>query len=454
MARYHLITFGCQMNKSDSERVAAVLHGMGMTAAGGPEDADIILFNTCSVRQKAEDRVFGKLRDFAPLKEVNPKLIVAVTGCLPGRDRDGAIRRKMPLVDLFFPIRDLPQLPRWVAELNPDLTNSPDLDEDYLKIRPRYGRGFQSYVSVQTGCNRFCTYCVVPYGRGLERYRSARETLVEVRERASQGTVEVTLLGQTVNNYQAPDPEAFSKNNPYSDHFAALLWEVHQVPGIARVHYTAPHPIHMTEQVIDALTMPKHVNYLHLPVQAGNDEVLRRMNRRYTAAEYLALIERIRAKKPDIALGTDIIVGFCGETAEQFEDTVALYKAAEFDISYTAMYSTRTGTVAHRFMKDDVPRQEKKRRWNVLQALMEETALRKNQDHVGREVEVLVEKWEHGVASGNSKEMKLVRFNADEDLRGRFVPVTVRSAKEWVLSGGYAVHAPAAEAARTIVETV
>jgi tRNA-2-methylthio-N6-dimethylallyladenosine synthase len=434
-AKYHLITYGCQMNKSDSERVAALLDRMGLEESPDEQEADLILVNSCSVRQTAEDRIFGKLKDFAALKERNPKLVVGITGCLPGRDRDGKIRAKMPAADLYFPIKDLPQLPRWLAELNPDLANDGDPEEDYLRIRPRYAREQQAYVTIQTGCNKFCTYCVVPFSRGLEKNRRVADILEEVAGRAAQGTVEITLLGQTVNSYRAPDRSRFSPNNPYDDDFAALLWEVNQIPGIERVHYTAPHPLHMTDEVIDALALPKHVNYLHLPVQAGNDEVLRRMNRRYTRARFLEVIRKVRARKPGIAIGTDIIVGFCGETAEQFEDTVSLYKDADFDVSYTAMYSPRTGTAAHRAFKDDVPRQEKKRRWNALQALMEETVLRKNQAYVGRTVEVLVDSHDHGVCSGNSREMKLTRFNSAEDLRGRTVPVRVQKAYEWMLSG-------------------
>jgi len=423
------------MNKSDSERVATVLDRMGMDETGSEHEADLILINSCSVRQTAEDRIFGKMRDFAALKEKNPKLVVGVTGCLPGRDRDGKIRAKIPAADLYFPIKDLPQLPRWMAELNPEFANEGDVEEDYLAVKPRYAREKQAYVSIQTGCNKFCTYCVVPFSRGLEKNRPAADILREVRERTEQGTVEITLLGQTVNSYRAPDRATFSAANPYKDDFAALQWEVNRIPGVERIHYTAPHPLHMTDEVIDALTLPKHMHYLHLPVQSGNDEVLRRMNRRYTREKFLEVIRKVRAKRPDIGLGTDIIVGFCGETEEQFEDTVSMYKEADFDVSYTAMYSPRSGTAAYKAFKDDVPRLEKKRRWLKLQGVMEETVLRKNQAYVGRTVEVLVDSWDHGVASGQSREMKLTRFNSTEDVRGTTVHVTVKKAFEWMLSG-------------------
>lgn len=436
-AKYRLITYGCQMNKSDSERVATVLDRMGMEETSQEENADLILINSCSVRQTAEDRIFGKMQDFEALKAKNPKLVIGVTGCLPGRDRDGRIRAKMPLADLYFPIKDLPQLPRWMAELNPDIANEGDVEEDYLRVKPRYASEKQAYVSIQTGCNKFCTYCVVPFSRGFEKNRPVADIINEIRERAERGTVEVTLLGQTVNAYRATDPASFSAGNPYKDHFAALLWEVNQAPGIERIHYTAPHPLHMTDEVIDALALPKHVHYLHLPVQAGNDEVLRRMNRRYGREKFLEVIRKVRARVPGIGLGTDIIVGFCGETEAQFEDTYTMYQEADFDVSYTAMYSPRSGTAAYKAFKDDVPRLEKKRRWLRLQGLMEEIVLRKNQAYVGREVEVLVDSWDHGVASGQSREMKLTRFNAKDDLRGATVKVEVKKAYEWMLSGEY-----------------
>lgn len=446
--KYHLITFGCQMNKSDSERVRTLLEEVGYAPSEREEDADFILMNTCSVRQTAEDRVYGNMRKFRALKEKNPRLIVGVTGCMAGRDRDGKIRARLPDVDLFFPTRDLPQLPRWLAELDPELVNSGSELDDYLKLKPKYSREHSSYVTIQTGCNKFCTYCVVPWARGFEENRSAKDILDEIRERAANGTVEVTLLGQTVNAYRAPDPESFSQENPYKDHFAALLWEVNQVPGIERIHFTAPHPLHMTDEVVDALALPKHVKYLHLPVQAGDDEILRRMNRRYTAAFYLDLVKKLRARVPGIALGTDIIVGFCGESAEQFERTVELYRRADFDVSYTAQYSPRTGTTAYRFFPDDVPKEEKKRRWNVLQKLMEETVFRKNQAYVGGTVQVLVDRC--GVEKragndgafeavsycfGNSREMKLVKFPGGSELVGKLVDVRVISAAEWMLEG-------------------
>jgi len=436
MPKYHIVTFGCQMNKNDSERIAGLLSTLGFSAAAGEEDADLIITNTCSVRQSAEERVYGKQQDWAKLKIKNPKLLVAVTGCMAGRDLTGEIRRKLPTVDLFFPTRDMVNLPRWIAGLRPDLVNSSDLADDYLKIRPLRVPSAQAYVTIQTGCNKYCTYCVVPYARGLEKNRPVTDILEEIRALGEQGVIEVTLLGQSVNSYVAPDPEAFSADNPYRNHFAALLWEVNHISGIERIHWTAAHPISMHDEVIDALTLPKQVNYLHLPVQAGNDEILRRMNRKYTRAEFLAIIEKVKAKRPGIALGTDIIVGFPGETAEQFADTVSLYQACDFDIAFTAQYSQRSGTLGARLYPDDVPAAEKRRRWDVLQELMESVALRKNQAFVNEVVRVLVERITDGRGQGNTREMKHAVFPChDPSLLGKEVPIKINSALTWQLQG-------------------
>ena len=473
MSFYHLITYGCQMNKNDSERMEALLKGVGLMPTDVREEADVILVNTCSVRQSAEDRVFSVVGQFASLKQMKPELIVGITGCMPGRDRDGAIRKRLPIVDLYFPTADMGQLPRWLGELRPELVNSTDPVEDYLKVHPDREVTRQAFVSIQTGCNKFCTYCVVPFARGLEKNRPLKDILEEIHDLALHGCVEVTLLGQTVNSYQAPDLENFSKNNPYvrrllrrpdgtprndeGDHFAALLWEVNQVEGISRLHFTAPHPLHMTDEVIDAMTLPAHLNYIHLPVQAGDNDVLRRMNRRYTAEQFLEVVDRLKSKIPDLAIGTDIIVGFCGESPEAFEKTVELYEKVRFDISYTARYSTRSGTAAWRAFKDDVSLEEKKRRWEVLQAVQERIVYEKNQAYVGKVVSVLIDRHEPpkitdemyhldknilatiasqpGTCYGNSREMKLTRFTAPKEMVGKIVDVKITKAEMWVLEG-------------------
>jgi len=434
--KYHIITFGCQMNKNDSERIESIFRAMQMTPTEKEEEADVILMNSCSVRQSAEDRIFGFSRRFAEIKKTKPELIVAVTGCMPGRDKEGKFREKLEGIDLYFPTKEMTQLPKWISELNPAISPMENLDEHYFSLRPTLQKNYQAFVTLQTGCNHFCTYCVVPFSRGLEVNRSLKQILDEVEDLALHGCVEITLLGQIVNHYVAPDPEYFSSANPYQkSDFAKLLWELNQIAGLERIHWTAPHPIYMNEEVIDALTLPKQVNFLHLPVQSGNDEVLRRMNRRHKRDFYIDLVKRIREKKPDIALGTDIIVGFCGETEAQFNDTVDLFKQCEFDISYHAQYSTRSGTLATKAFKDDVSKEEKKRRWWVLQALMVDTVLKKNQKYLNQKVSVLVEESDGVWCMGNSKEMKRVRFKGDEKMVGKIVEVEIYKVEEWMLYG-------------------
>ena len=204
--KFHLITYGCQMNKNDSERLSGLLRGLGFEPTNEKEQADLILLNTCSVRQSAENRVYGHMSDFAKIKEKRPNLIIGITGCMPGRDRNLEFKKKMPIVDLYFPTSQMGQLPRWIAELRPDLVNSADIVEDYTKIMPYRETSRQAYVSIQTGCNKFCTYCVVPFARGLEKNRAVEDILSEIRDLATKGCVEITLLGQTVNSYRAPDP--------------------------------------------------------------------------------------------------------------------------------------------------------------------------------------------------------------------------------------------------------
>ncbi|MCB9798706.1 tRNA (N6-isopentenyl adenosine(37)-C2)-methylthiotransferase MiaB [Candidatus Nomurabacteria bacterium] len=437
---YHVVTFGCQMNKNDSERIESIFAGMGMKPALCEQEADVILLNSCSVRESAEARIFGYAKNYAELKKKNPDLVVCVTGCMPGRDKGNVMGKKLRGVDFYFPTKDMIHLPRWLCEANPRFRNMLDLEEDYLALRPTIQKAFQAFVTIQTGCNHFCSYCVVPFARGLEVNRSLKDILEECHSLAQRGCVEVTLLGQIVNHYIAPDPQYFSSSNPYTkSDFAKLLWEINQISGIERIHYTAPHPIFMTDEVIDALSLPKHVNYLHLPVQSGSDEMLRKMNRRHDRAFFIDLVQRIYQKNPGLALGTDIIVGFCGETEKMFEDTVDLYKQCQFDISYTAQYSERSGTLAVKAFKDDVTKAEKKRRWWVLQKLMEETVLEKNKVFDGKEVSVMVENFtktsKGDWLTGNTREMKRIRFLGDESLVGTIQNVKVSKADMWMFWG-------------------
>jgi tRNA-2-methylthio-N6-dimethylallyladenosine synthase len=416
--------------------MAGLLSSLGFVATEDEATADVVLINTCSVRQSAEDRIYGAQEKYLEYKKTKPNMIVAVTGCMPGRDKARVFKKRLPATDLYFPTPDMVHLPRWISELRPELVNSASLEEDYFKIHPHRVPSVQAFVTIQTGCNKFCTYCVVPYARGLERNRTVKDVLEECRELVAHGVIEITLLGQTVNSFKAIDPESFSKENPYKDHFAALLWEINQLEGLQRLHWTAAHPLSMTDDVIHALTLPKQVNYLHLPVQAGSDEILRRMNRKYTREQYLDVIRKSKAARPGIALGSDIIVGFSGETPEQFEETITLYREVDFDISYNAQYSIRSGTLGVKLYADDVSKEEKRDRWDRIQEVMEEIAMRKNQAFIGKKVSVLIDKVAHGFASGNTFEMKLARFpSTDESQIGKVIEMEVKSVKTWVLEG-------------------
>ncbi len=438
MKRFFIQTLGCQMNKNDSERIVSLLLSLGLEEVADYKQADLLLVNTCSVRQSAENRVFGLMDKWLKLKEQNPDVILGITGCMAGRDKNGHLRRQFKDVDLFFSIDDLVMLPKWLKELNLEFVKNDfeDLTE-YLDIEPKRKNNFQVFISIQTGCNNFCTYCVVPYARGRERNRSVKDILKEVKDAVEAGAIEITLLGQVVNDYKASDKENFSSDNPFKDKddFSALLWELNQIEKINRIHFTAPDPQYFNDYQISALTLPKQVNFLHLPVQSGDNEVLKRMNRHYTCEKYLEIIKKIKKVKPDMALATDIIVGFCGETQKEFEGTVDLFKQCSFDISYHAVYSQRSGTVAAKVFKDDIPLEEKKSRWRILQGMMEENTLLKNQKYLGKIVEVLVEKYKNGICSGNSREGKLAHFLSSEDLVGQIVKVKITQPQTWVLRG-------------------
>ena len=431
LSKYHITTLGCQMNKNDSERIGGLLSGTGMEVADSANEADVLLINTCSVRQSAEDRVFGVVKNWQELRQRRPELIVCVTGCLPGRDKDGKLRKKFPGVDLFFPIDELNLLPKRLLSLNRDLfADNFDDHGDYLNVNPLRVNNISASITIQTGCDNFCTYCAVPYARGRERNRVVRDILEEIKQAAASGIKEVVLLGQVVNNFKI-----INQGNPFGDGFTALLREVNQIDGVERLHWTAADPQYFNDEQIEALKLSKQINYLHLPVQSGDNEILRKMKRKYTRESYIGLIKKIRVARPDIAIGTDLIVGFCGETDEQFNNTLDLYRQCDFDIAYQAKYSERAGTVAAKTFKDDVPREIKKQRWQAVQDLMEETAYRKNQKYVGRIVMVLVDKCEKNICSGNSSEMKLTQFPGELDLIGQIVPVKIDWADTWVLRG-------------------
>jgi len=400
------------MNKSDSERISAVLELAGGIQVAEKE-ADLIVVNACTVRQKGVDRIFGKVHNWNKNKMRGQDLKTVLTGCVLPADQ----KKMNEQFDFVFNIKELNKFAEFIGT---------ELDYDhYLQIKPRLKSKFYAFVPIMTGCNNFCSYCAVPYVRGREKSRPMAEILQEVRQFVMQGAKHITLLGQNVNSYE------------YG--FAELLRAVHDVDGVKRLEFTSSHPKDMTDEVIACLALPKMMNHFHLPLQAGDDQVLQKMNRDYTCADYLKLIEKIRNARPCICIGTDIIVGFPGETKEQFENTFEFFKKIKFDNAYIAKYSPRPGSKAAE-LEDDVSYEEKNRRWNVLEDLLKEFIAQKNQSFVGREAQVLVDKIveTHGNAfflEGESRDKKRIRFKAAEELFGQEVNVKITKALQWGLFG-------------------
>jgi tRNA-2-methylthio-N6-dimethylallyladenosine synthase len=390
MARKYLIeTFGCQMNVHDSERMAGLLEQAGYEATEDAGDADVVVINTCSVREHAEDKLYtrlGELRQMALEGGHDP--VVAVAGCVAQQEGDALLKRSPGVADVIVGTQAIRRLPMLVdgaiGGRRPVMDLDPYEDVTWPLGVTRRGDPVKAYVTIIEGCNEFCSFCVVPYTRGHERMRPRRDILAEVREAAESGRREVQLLGQIVNHYEAPD-------DPACD-FTGLLEAIHDVPGIDRIRFASPHPRHFSPRFLAAMRrLPKICRHLHLPVQSGSTRVLEAMRRRYTRESYLDLVGRIRAELPDVALSTDMIVGFPGETAADFDETLSLTEAVRFHSMFSFKYSARPNTLAEKRMADDVPEGEKTARIVALQALQRSIQTDVNAALVGRDVEVLVD---------------------------------------------------------------
>lgn len=412
--KYHIITIGCAMNFSDSERMSSFLDDLGYVETRQRSKADLVIINTCGVKQTSESRVYGLVPQ---LKKDNVDVKIVITGCVSGRPD---VQRRMKQVDLWLPIKDMTKLAAFLSSAQKQLPDS------YLKIAPKYNSKISAQVPIGTGCDNFCSYCVVPYARGREVYRPAAEIISEVKDLVARGYKEINLIAQNVNSYK--DGEV---------NFAQLLKSVNSIEGSFWIRFVSSHPKDMSEELIRTIAeCDKCCRHIHLPVQAGDDEVLSRMNRKYTVEHYKKLMDMIRSYLPDVSITTDIIVGFPGETEEQFGHTAGLAEWAKFDNIYIGKYSQRPYTAAAKF-KDDVTRLEKKRREEVLMNIVRQTASENHQRYLDKETEILVEQKSKGNFYGRTRDNTFVKvLNKNiESIVGQFVKVKITEARDFGMDG-------------------
>ncbi|MBA7678351.1 tRNA-2-methylthio-N(6)-dimethylallyladenosine synthase [subsurface metagenome] len=411
MSQYYIWTIGCQMNKAESERLGSYLEQLGYQATDTAEAADIVVLNSCVVRQSAENRIINKINSLKSLRRAHPGTTLAVTGCLVNSEVD-QLKKSFPYVDYFFKPGDYPP---WLETPEAALV---------LPRQPSPG----TFVPIIQGCNNFCTYCIVPYRRGRERSRPVSEIVCEVRELVRRGVKEVTLLGQNVDSY--------GRDLADKPDLADLLSELNAIDGLARIRFLTNHPKDMSAKLIEAIAnLDKACKQISLPVQSGSDDILKAMRRGYTVAQYRRLVNTIRDKIPGVALSTDVIVGFPSENEQQFQQTVDLLSELRFDTVHVAAYSPRPGTIAARKFEDNIPLAEKRRRLNIIEQLQEGIAAEINARLLGKTVEILVEgkvkdKWQGRTRSG-----KLVFCNNSADCLGQLLNIKIERTSPWSLQG-------------------
>ncbi len=437
--KYHIWTEGCQMNVADSQRVASSLERLGYQAAPRAEEADVIVLNTCVVRQSAEDKAYGRLTSLRPLKDRRPDLVINLMGCLVGVRGNGALKERFPYVDVFSPPSDPGPLVAYLTQGESQALEAAEtrqrfavMDGDLVLPLNERGSLVSAHVPVVYGCSHACTFCIIPYRRGVERSRPVGEVLAEVRSLVAQGVKEITFLGQIVDRY--------GKDVPDGPRLADLLRLASQVEGLERIRFLTSHPNYFTADLIDAVAeLPKVMPHIEVPVQAGDDAVLANMKRGYTADDYRRLVETIRLRLggtfPGVSVATDVIVGFPGETEAQFQRTYDLLAELKLDVVHLARYSPRPGTVAERRMVDDVPEGEKMRRFRLLEALQERVSAEINARYLGRSVQVLFEEKVKGRWKGRTETNKLVFVETEQDLRGRVRPVQITWTGPWSMQG-------------------
>jgi tRNA-2-methylthio-N6-dimethylallyladenosine synthase len=429
--KYHIWTEGCQMNVADSQRVGSSLEHLGYAFTDKPEEADVIVLNTCVVRQSAEDKAIGRLTSLRPLKEKNPSLVINLMGCLVGVRGAEKLRERLPFVDVFSPPSDPGPLVSFLSqgEIRAMVSDETTrrfavMDGDLILPAHERGRLVSAHVPVVYGCSHACTFCIIPFRRGVERSRPVGDIAAEVRSLAAQGVKEITLLGQIV--------DRFGKDVPDGPNLAGLLRVVHEIEGIERIRFLTSHPNYFTGELMEAVAgLPKVMPHIEVPIQAGDDVVLANMKRGYTQKDYRGLVEKIRRNIPDCSIATDIIVGFPGETEEQFMQTYGVLADLKLDVAHLARYSSREGTVATRRMDDNVPNEEKMRRFRVLEQLQEGIVEEINKKYLGQTVEVLFEDKVKDRWRGRTPTNKLVFIESDQDLKGKTLPVTITWTGPW-----------------------
>jgi tRNA-2-methylthio-N6-dimethylallyladenosine synthase len=439
MKKYSIWTEGCQMNVADSRSVGSALERLGYAFTGKAEEADVIVLNTCVVRQSAEDKAYGHLSSLKPLKAKKPGLVINLMGCLVGIREDSKLRSRFPYVDVFSPPSDPGPLVAFLTQsearaleaagtsnrfaiMDGDISTA--LDANQVLPEKKRDPLVSAFVPVVLGCSHACTFCVIPSRRGAERSRSATDVVAEVQSLAAQGAKEITLLGQIVDRY--------GRDLPEGPNLAGLLRTLQEIEGIERIRFLTSHPNYFSDDILDAVAeLPKVMPHIEIPVQAGDDEVLKNMRRGYTQAEYRNIIQKIRQRLSGSSIATDVIVGFPGESESQYMETFHLLEDLRLDVAHLARYSPRPGTVAERRFPDDVPEQEKIRRFRMLETLQEKIVGEINSRYLGNQVEVLFEDKIKGRWRGRTPTNKLVFVETSEDLRGKTIPVTVTWTGPW-----------------------
>ena len=438
--KYIILTMGCQLNENDSEKLSGMIEKMGYTNTENIEEADLIVFNTCCVRENAEDKLFGKLGEAKKIKEKRGT-IIAIGGCMMQEKHIvDKLQKSYPFFDIVFGTHTLHKFPQdlYNVILNKKrIEDIIDIDGEIIEGLPiKRNDNIKASVTIMYGCNNFCSYCIVPYVRGRERSRKPEDIINEVRELADKGYKEITLLGQNVNSYMRN--EVLENENEKITSFAKLLYAVNEIKGIERIRFISPHPKDFTEDVIDAIKKcDKVCKLIHLPLQSGNSRVLKEMNRKYTKQQYLELVEKMKKEIPNLTLSTDIIVGFPGETDEEFEDTLDVVKKVNFEQVYMFIYSRRVGTPADR-MQNQVPEEQKHIRFEKLKKLVEEQIEEKNKKYINTIQKVLVEgksKNNEDTLTGRTDSNKVVIFKGNDNLIGQIINLKIVSEHMWYLKG-------------------